>query len=134
MSAAENNSAIIGVGLDLADVARIRKLMDKYADTFLARTFAQVEIDYCLSRADAPLHFAARFAAKEAMAKALGTGFTGDITLKSFWIENDAMGAPLAKLDAAARKRADAMGAGDMKVSLTHLKDYAQAIAILSRK
>ena len=76
---------------------------------------------------------AARFAAKEAAVKALGTGFCGGITPKSVWIENDGLGAPIARFDSAFQSKMDALGAKKLCVSITHLKDYAQAIAIISR-
>ena len=133
MAQSEGNFAIIGVGIDLADVARIESLLEKYGDAFLEKTFAECEIKYCKKCANPALHFAARFAAKEAAVKALGTGFSGGITPKSVWIENDALGAPTARFDAAVEKRMAALNAKNMHVSLTHLKDYAQAIAILSR-
>ena len=78
-------------------------------------------------------YFAARFAAKEAAVKALGTGFCGGITPKSVWIENDGLGAPIARFDSAFQSKMDALGAKKLCVSITHLKDYAQAIAIISR-
>ena len=72
-------------------------------------------------------------AAKEAAVKALGTGFCGGITPKSVWIENDGLGAPIARFDSAFQSKMDALGAKKLCVSITHLKDYAQAIAIISR-
>lgn len=125
--------AVVGIGTDIADVARIKSLIEKYGNAFLEKTFTAAEIAYCRSKADAPLHFAARFAAKEAMAKALGTGFRDSLTLKSMSVENDELGAPFAVLDEAARKRLEEIGAGKMFVSLSHLKDYAQAFAVAAR-
>ncbi len=130
----QDNAYICGVGIDITDVARIKKMLEKYGDSFLARTFTEAEIQYCKNRAAAEMHFAARFAAKEAMVKALGTGFSADITLKSVSVENDTdTGAPRAVLDEAAQKRMCQLGAKKMLISLTHLKDYAQAIAIASK-
>lgn len=124
------SGAVVGVGIDLADVARIRGLMEKYGDTFLSRTFSATEIKTCLSRAEPAVSLAARFAAKEAIVKALSTGFSGDITMQSVWIENGANGEPIAHLDTAAQLALEKIGGSKILVSLTHLKDYAQAIAI----
>ncbi len=129
-----NIASICGVGIDIVDVARIKKLLENYKTTFLEKTFTQAEIDYCKKCSSPELHFAARFAAKEAMVKALGTGFSANITLKSVSVENDTQtSAPIAVLDDVAKKRMKELGAKKMLISLTHLKDYAQAIAILSK-
>ncbi len=129
-----DNAAIAGLGTDIADVARIAKMLSDYGETFLGRVFTPAEIAYCSRAAKPEIHYAGRFAAKEAMAKALGTGFSGDITMKSVSVENDpSTSAPIAVLDEAAARRMRALGAKKMLVSITHLKDYAQATAILSR-
>ena len=119
-----------GVGIDLTDVKRIKSLRERYGDAFLERTFCDFEIDYCKKFKEPDSHFAARFAAKEAMAKALGTGFSGDITLKSLGVKNGESGEPVAVLDDAAKARLKQIGAEKILVSISHLKDYAQAIAI----
>ena len=127
-------SGVVGVGIDLVDVARIEKMLKNYREAFLARTFTHDEIDYCEKFSAPAQHYAARFAAKEAMAKALGTGFSGAITLKSVAVKNaDATSAPVAVLDCAAQKAMEKLGGKKMLVSLTHLKDYAQAIAIITK-
>lgn len=127
-------SAVIGVGTDLADVARIKKLVEKYGEAFLKRTFTPAEIAYCGRFADAATHYAARFAAKEAMAKALGTGFSEGITPLGLSLENDPeTSAPKAVLDGAAREKMRSLGASKMLVSISHLKDYAQAFAVLAK-
>lgn len=126
-------ASIAGVGIDLAEVDRIKALIDSYGDVFLEKTFTEDERLYCQKTANPAMHFAARFAAKEAMAKALGTGFDGKITLKSLSVARDALGKPVAVLDAAAHARLETLGAKTMLISLTHTKQTAQALAILSR-
>ncbi len=129
----QDAGSVAGVGTDIADVARISKMLEQYGDAFLKKTFTDAEIKYCAARPDAALRFAARFAAKEAMAKALGTGLRGKITLKSLSIENDELGAPRAVLDEAARAALEKLGAAKMLVSVSHLKEYAIAFAVASR-
>lgn len=129
----QSDCAVAGIGTDIADVGRIKALIEKYGNAFLEKTFTDAEIAYCSAKADAPLHFAARFAAKEAMAKALGTGFRDGLTLKSVSVGNDGLGAPFAVLDEAASKRLEEIGAKKMLVSLSHLKEYAQAFAVATR-
>ena len=123
----------VGVGIDLVDVARIAGMRERYGAAFLKRTFTEDEIAYCMKYANPDPHFAARFAAKEAIVKALGTGFTGDISLQSVGVLRDENGAPSAYLSAAAKARLAEIGAAKILISITHLKDYAQAIAIASK-
>lgn len=123
---------VLGVGIDITDVARIKKLLEKYSETFLERTFTEEEIQYCKNKANPAMHFAARFAAKEAASKALGCGISGGVTLTSMWISNNEQGAPILNFDENVRAKMDELGAKKILVSLTHLKEFAQAIAILS--
>lgn len=124
-------SGAISIGIDLVDVARISRMRASYGDSFLRRTFCDFELDYCGKFADCDMHLAARFAAKEAVVKALKTGFTGDINLRSVAVKNSESGAPEVVLDAPAKARLAELGASRVEISLTHLKDYAQAVAIL---
>ncbi len=133
MNNSHENLAIVGIGTDIVDVERIASLIEKYGDTFLKKTFTDSEIDACKNRADSAQKFAARFAAKEAMAKALGTGFRDDITLKSLSIKNDELGAPIAVLDSNAQNALEKLGAKKILVSLTHIKNLAQAFAIATK-
>ncbi len=129
-----NIGEYFGVGIDITDVARIKKMLDNYGRTFIEHTFTEAEITYCEKFAQPEIHFAARFAAKEAMVKALGTGFSDGISLKSVSVENHPQtSAPIAVLNDVAKERMQSLGAKKMLISITHLKDYAQAIAILSK-
>ncbi len=124
---------VVGVGIDLADVARIRGLLEKYGKSFLSRTFAEAEAAHCMARANPAEALAARFAAKEAVAKALGTGFSDGVSPRGIAIENAPSGAPLARLDEAAQRAMEKIGGKRVLVSLTHLKDYAQAVAVITK-
>ena len=130
---AEHMAAIAGVGIDTADVARIRKLLENYGEAFLEKTFTKDEVAYCSSKADPAVHYAGRFAAKEAMAKALGTGFSGEVSMKGVSVSNNENGTPEAVLDEGAARRMKELGGAKILVSITHLKDHAQAVAIISR-
>lgn len=124
---------VVGVGIDLADVVRIRGLLEKYGKSFLSKTFADAEAAHCMARANPAEALAARFAAKEAVAKALGTGFSAGVSPKGIAIENAPSGAPLARLDEAAQAAMEKIGGKRVLVSLTHLKDYAQAVAVITK-
>ncbi len=126
-------SDTFGVGVDIVDVARIRRMLEKYPESFAEKNFAPPEIKYCSSKADPAMHYAARFAAKEAMAKALGTGFSGGVTPLSLWVENGASGAPSAHLDKVAMNKMKLLGGRKMLISMSHLKDYAIAYAIVAK-
>lgn len=133
MSLDNHTTAIVGIGTDLTDVKRIALLIEKYGDSFLTKTFTEKEISDCKNSANSAEKFASRFSAKEAMAKALGTGIRGKITLKSLSVVNDELGKPIAILDENAQARLAEIGAKEMLISLTHLKEYAQAFAIATR-
>ena len=126
-------SCIIGVGIDCVEVSRIERIIEKYGDAFWEKNFSECEAEACKSSANVAQRCAARFAAKEAMSKALGTGFRGRITPKSFWIENDSLGAPKARFDENVKSAMEKLGASNMLISLTHTKDTAQAVAILTK-
>ena len=124
---------VVGVGIDLADVARIRGLLEKYGKSFLSKTFADAEASHCMARANPAEALAARFAAKEAVAKALGTGFSARVSPKGVPIVNAPPGAPHRALDEAAQAAMEKIGGKRVLVSLTHLKDYAQAVAVITK-
>ncbi len=129
----EFENSVCGIGTDIVDVKRISALIEKYGDSFLNKNFTEQEISDCKNKANSDQKFAARFAAKEAMAKALGTGFRDKIALKSLSVKNNELGTPIAVLDDAATEALHKIGATKMSISLTHIKDYAQAFAIASR-
>ncbi len=76
---------IKGIGIDIIEVARIKGIMEKYGDKFFQRILTENEITYCKKFSDSELHFAGRFASKEAYSKAIGTGISKDFGWKRFW-------------------------------------------------
>lgn len=123
--------AILGIGVDAIEVSRIAQLLERYGNRFVSKVFQPEEADYCWERADPAQHFAARFAAREAVAKALGTGFTGGVTWRSIWVERNDGVAPRVHLRDGAAQRAMQMGVKHIWLSLTHTKDLAIAVAVL---
>jgi holo-[acyl-carrier protein] synthase len=79
---------IVGTGIDIVEIGRIKHSIIKYSDRFKNKVFTQKEIDYCHSQADPAKHFAARFSVKEAVLKCFGTGMTGGILWKDVEVEN----------------------------------------------
>jgi holo-[acyl-carrier protein] synthase len=123
---------ILGIGIDLVDVERIRRLLgEEHAEAARARLFTPAELELAGHGAAAVESLAARFAAKEAAMKALGTGWSGGVGFRDVEVGRDASGAPTLALTGAAGERARALGVARCHVSLTHTKELAQAIVVL---
>jgi len=120
---------IIGIGIDIIEVARVQKASEK--EGFRARVFSARELEAFASRGNATQSMAGAFAAKEAVAKALGTGIGGDAALNDIEILHDDFGAPYAELSGAARSTMERMGGRRLHISISHIKETAVAEAIL---
>jgi holo-[acyl-carrier protein] synthase len=120
-----------GLGTDIVAVGRIAVLMRDRGMAFLERWFTAREIDYCSSKAVPSRHFAARFAAKEAVAKALPLTWDGPLPWRSIEIINDPRGAPAVSLSGALGDAATKAGVGEIRVSLSHCDEYAIACALV---
>jgi holo-[acyl-carrier protein] synthase len=121
-------SNIEAVGIDLADVPRIKKAIERYGDRFLSRIFTPWEIQYCLSKINPELSFAGRFAVKEAVFKAIGTGFAEGVKWTSVEVVNDKRGHPEARIGQAIKKH---IGNKKILITLSHTREYAVACAIM---
>src|SRR5205809_2623131 len=123
-------STIIGLGLDATEVDRISDVIDRHGDRFLRRIFTDGEITYCMQRRVPAIHFAGRFAAKEAGMKALGTGHTQGVV----WCDVEVVrrgGAPSLRFHRGAAKRFAAIGGASSLVTITHSEDLAVAQVML---
>lgn len=122
---------IVGIGVDIVETARIRSSLERFGESFLERVFTTAERAYCQTMKDPAPHYAARFAAKEAVSKAFGTG----IGARAGWLEieilRDGNGAPLCQLKGSAKQQAESMGLARVLVSLSHSEQYAVANAVL---
>ncbi|MCK4385327.1 MAG: holo-ACP synthase [candidate division Zixibacteria bacterium] len=116
------------LGIDIVEVKRVKKLMEKWGDRFLHRVFTPWEIAYCKSKSFPEQSFAARFAAKEAILKTIGTGLSGGIRWTSMEIVNDKNGRPGVKLG---KRIKDKIKNKRILISMSHTKEYAVAQAIL---
>ena len=122
---------VVGVDIDQIEVSRIRDSLEKHGDHFLKKIFSENEQSYCEDKADPAPCLAARFAAKEAVAKAFGTGFGKEFGwLDSEIIHGDA-GEPILSFNPRATELLKSKGAEKALVSLTHLEAVASAIVIL---
>lgn len=121
---------IISIGIDLAEVDRIEAAIARFGEHFLDRVFTAQEKAYCASKANAAERFAARFAAKEAMMKALGTGWSRGIRWCDLEVGREPSGKPLVILHGAAQARARELGIQRWTLSLTHTRAHAMAQVI----
>jgi holo-[acyl-carrier protein] synthase len=122
---------ILGTGVDIIETARIRDSLDKFGERFLNRCFWADEVAYCNGMKFPALHFAARFAAKEAISKAFGTGIGHHLGWKDMEIRKRDSGEPYAVLHGKGTDLAVARGVTEVFVSLSHCKDYALAHAVI---
>jgi holo-[acyl-carrier protein] synthase len=122
---------ILGLGTDMIEISRIQLSIEQFGDRFLHRVFTPGEIAYCQrKKKHAAESFAARFAAKEAGAKALGTGISRGITWKEIEVRREAGTAPTLHLTGRAQDRAKELGITRFSLSLTHSRDIALAVVI----
>jgi len=121
---------IIGTGVDIVEVSRIRKSLEKYSPRFEEKIFTAEEILYCRARAEPGIHFAARFAAKEAVMKCLGTGMDQEVSFKDIEIANLKTGKPLVTLTGKGKEIATQLKIKTIHISLSHDNHYAIAQAI----
>jgi holo-[acyl-carrier protein] synthase len=122
---------ILGTGIDLVENARIASSIEKFGDRFLHRVFTEREIAYCASTANPIPHYAARFAAKEAVSKTFGTGIGKALGWREIEVLRDEAGAPSIELHGGALELAAQRGVTGVHVSLTHTDTYAAANALL---
>ena len=113
-------------GIDIVEISRIGAAIDLWGDRFLKRVYTEREIEYCRGRLP---QLAARFAGKEAVMKALGTGY-GGVSWRDMEILPDRRKAPLVYLHGRARSRADELGIDELAISLSHSREYAIASVV----
>jgi holo-[acyl-carrier protein] synthase len=121
---------VIGIGTDIVECLRIAQMIERHGELFLTRVFTPPEIEYCSSRRAATQHYAGRWAAKEAILKALGTGWSRGIRWRDMEIRNDAAGKPSVALGGGARELCERLGIGDILISISHCRTHATALAV----
>ena len=125
---------ITGIGIDLVDVGRLKKIIAKWGCRFTGRFFSRREIDYCQKKAIPAIHFAARFAAKESFLKSLGIGLGMGVNLKDIEVMNDQQGKPDLILHDEAQRLLCERDVRKVHLSLTHTSESAVAVVILESK
>ncbi len=122
---------IFGVGIDIIDVKRIKKEISTSGHDFKFNLFTENEIKYCDGKRNSAENYAARFAAKEAFFKAIGTGWRNGLGWKEAGVQNDELGKPGIVLYGKAKTFVEENNISKLQVSLSHIKDAAVAIVIL---
>ena len=128
-SAPPPSTSVLGIGTDIIHCKRITRMIEKHGETFLTRVYTQNEIDYCSGRKAAHQHYAGRWAAKEAVLKALGTGWAHGIQWTDVEVVNQQGGRPLITLTGKAKEISVEQGIEEMMISISHCKHYATAYA-----
>lgn len=123
-------SDIIGLGLDSTDIHRVEAVLERWGDRFMQRVFTDGEISYCTRRARPAIHFAGRFAAKEAAMKALGTGHTQEVLWRDVEVVRHG-GPPQLRFYGGAARRFETMGGASALLTITHSETIALAQVLL---
>jgi holo-[acyl-carrier protein] synthase len=118
---------MLTTGVDIIEISRVRRVAERYGQRFLKRVYTPGEIDYCRGRAP---NLAARFAAKEATMKALGTGVRG-VGWKDIEVVRQESGAPTIRLHGRAKARAQSLKVLEISLSLSHSQEYAVAFVVI---
>jgi len=124
---------IVGTGIDIAEVPRVAEAIERYGQRFLQRIFTEGEIRYCESKANRVERYAARFAAKEAGMKALGTGWNHGVRWRDIEVRRPPGGRPTLEFHGKAGEFASNMGVTNIALSLTHTAEEAMAQVILEK-
>jgi holo-[acyl-carrier protein] synthase len=121
---------IVGIGTDIIEVVRIGKMIERHGEVFLNRVYTDDEIRYCQRRKQYTQHYAGRWAAKEAVMKTLGTGFSRGVGWRDIEVRSNPSGQPSIVLRGGAREIATQAGISDVLISVSHCRAYATATAI----
>jgi holo-[acyl-carrier protein] synthase len=121
---------IFGLGTDIVEIVRIGEMIERHGELFLQRVYTEDEIKYCQRHKEALQHYAGRWAAKEAVMKTLGTGFTKGVGWRDIQVTNTRAGRPLIELSGGAAQVARTVGIDEVLITISHCRAYATATAI----
>ena len=122
--------SLYGIGTDIVECLRIAQMIERHGELFITRVYTEHEIEYCQSRKQATQHFAGRWAAKEAVLKALGTGWRRGISWRDVEVRNLRSGSPLITLYGGARDYMLEQDISKVLISISHCRSHATAYAI----
>lgn len=121
--------SVIGIGTDIVECLRVAQMIEKHEDVFIRRVYTPEEIEYCGPRKASTQHYAGRWAAKEAILKALGTGWAKGIQWTDIEIINQMGGKPFVRLGGEAKVISESMGITEILISISHCRLFATAFA-----
>ncbi|MDR0336543.1 MAG: holo-ACP synthase [Planctomycetaceae bacterium] len=121
---------IIGIGTDIIECERIDRMVRRHGSHFVDRVFTPQEVQYCTDRKSSDQHFAGRWAAKESVLKALGTGWISGIAWTDVEVVNESSGAPRVHLHGGAAKIAEDKQIAEIQITISHCKSHAVAFAV----
>jgi len=121
---------VLGIGTDIVECLRIAQMIERHGELFITRVYTEHEIEYCQCRKQVTQHFAGRWAAKEAVLKALGTGWRRGISWRDVEIRNDPSGKPTVALRGGARDMVEELEITQMLISISHCRSHATAYAL----
>jgi holo-[acyl-carrier protein] synthase len=124
---------IVGIGTDIVECLRIARMIERHGEQFLMRVYTEREIRHCRGRKHATEHFAGRWAAKEAILKCLGTGWSRGLCWTDIEVRNDLSGQPRVLVCGGAKDRAQSLHISNILVSISHCRAYATAYAVAVR-
>ena len=120
---------VVGLGIDIIEIARVKRSIDEYGSLFLNKVFTDDEIIYCNNKFNRYQHFAARFAAKEAVYKAMASGWKEGLRWKDIEIENEPTGMP--KVKPSGKLKNFLSSNKELKISISHSDNYVTCVAII---
>jgi holo-[acyl-carrier protein] synthase len=121
---------VVGIGTDIIECLRIAQMIERHGELFITRVFTPHEIQYCQARKLSTQHFAGRWAAKEAVLKAMGTGWRRGISWRDVEVRNEPGGKPTVAFRGGARDVIENLGIGQILVSISHCRSHATAYAL----
>lgn len=121
---------ILGIGTDVIECLRIAQMIERHGELFISRVYTEHEIGYCSTKKASTQHYSGRWAAKEAVLKALGTGWRQGISWRDVEVRNNSSGGPVVVLHGGAREVYERRGIRKMHISISHCRNYATATAV----
>ncbi len=121
---------IIGLGTDITECLRIARMIERHGELFITRVYTDDEIRYCRGHKQSTQHFTGRWAAKEAILKAIGTGWIRGISWRDMEIRNERGGKPIVAVRGGVQEVVERLGVTEIQVSISHCHTHATAVAI----
>lgn len=121
---------ILGIGTDITECLRVARMIERHGELFITRVYTAEEIRYCQNRKQATQHFTGRWAAKEAILKALGTGWQRGISWLDMEVRNDAQGKPVVAVRGGVQDVVEQLGVQQLLISISHCRTHATAYAM----